>query len=204
MQDPKIAKNSPSGYHRTNLSGYAFATKAHIDNRKKSFKQQCLPHMSSQYGKLRPTSGWDLLASLGHPATFQWVSRLGSVTARHSSSGRQPNFPALSRGRHLYPAGRPSRWALAHDYLRSHCYDIFNAMLPVFTYDRFRRNLAWWRSLALLSFPIVKIYKIWKSKMAVAAILESKNHHILAKIWPLRRSRSTIFVPIESSYATSY
>jgi len=31
----KIAKNSPSGQHRTNLSGYIFATKALIDNRKK-------------------------------------------------------------------------------------------------------------------------------------------------------------------------
>jgi len=30
------------------------------------------------------------------------------------SSGRQPNFAALNRGLHLYPAGRPSRWALAH------------------------------------------------------------------------------------------
>jgi len=28
---------------------------------------------------------------LGHPCKFQLVSRLGSVTARHSSSGRQPN-----------------------------------------------------------------------------------------------------------------
>ena len=37
-----------------------------------------------------------------------------SVTARHFSSGRQPNFTALNRGRHLYSAGRPSRWALAH------------------------------------------------------------------------------------------
>jgi len=39
---------------------------------------------------------------------------IGSVTARHSSSGRQPNFAAFSRGRHLYSAGRPSRWASAH------------------------------------------------------------------------------------------
>jgi len=31
------------------------------------------------------------LASLGHPCKFQRVSRLGRVTARHSSSGRQPN-----------------------------------------------------------------------------------------------------------------
>jgi len=51
---------------------------------------------------------------LGHPCKFQRVSLLGSVTARHSSSGRQPNFAALYRGRHLYLAGQPSRWALAH------------------------------------------------------------------------------------------
>ena len=70
--------------------------------------------MSVQYGELRPTSGWNLLASLGHPCKFQRVSRLDSVTARQSSSGRQPNFVALNRGRHLYSAGRPSRWALAH------------------------------------------------------------------------------------------
>ena len=70
--------------------------------------------MSSQYGELRPTSGWDLLASLGHPCKFQRVSRLGSVTVRHSSSERQPNFATLNRGRHLYLSGRPSRWALAH------------------------------------------------------------------------------------------
>ena len=41
-------------------------------------------------------------------------SPIGSVTARQSSSGREPNFAALSTGRHLYSAGRPSRWALAH------------------------------------------------------------------------------------------
>jgi len=111
---PKIAKNSPSGHHRTTLSGNIFAIKAHIDNRKKLVKQQCLSHMSSQYGELRSTSGWDLLASLGHPCKFQRLSRLGSVIARHSSSGRQPYFAALKTGRHLCSAGRPSRWALAH------------------------------------------------------------------------------------------
>ena len=54
------------------------------------------------------------MASLGYPFKFQWVSRLGSVTARPSSSGHQSNFAALNRGRYLYLAGRPSRWALAH------------------------------------------------------------------------------------------
>jgi len=82
----------------------------------KLVKQQCLPHMSSQYCELWPTSGWNMLASLWHPSTFQQVWCLGSVTARHwhSSSGRQLNFAALNRGHHLYSAGRPSRWALAH------------------------------------------------------------------------------------------
>jgi len=51
---------------------------------------------------------------MGHPSKFQQASRLGGVTARHSSNGRQANFAALNRGRHLYSAGRPSRWALAH------------------------------------------------------------------------------------------
>jgi len=50
-----------------NLSGYIFATKAHINNRKKLVKQQYLLHMSPQYGKLRPTNGWDRFVSLGHP-----------------------------------------------------------------------------------------------------------------------------------------
>ena len=53
----KIAKNSPSAHHRTTLSGYIFATKAHIDNRKMFVKEQYLPHMSLQYGELWPTSG---------------------------------------------------------------------------------------------------------------------------------------------------
>jgi len=46
----------------------------------------------------------------GTPAHFNGFR----VTARHTSSRRQPNFAALSRGRHLYSTGRPSRWELAH------------------------------------------------------------------------------------------
>jgi len=63
----KIAKNSPSAHYRTTLLGYVFATKAHIDNRKKLVKQQYLPHMSLQYGEHRSTSSWDRFVSLGHP-----------------------------------------------------------------------------------------------------------------------------------------
>jgi len=63
--------------------------------------------MSPQYGELRPTSGWDRFVSLGHPSKFQRVWSLGSVTARHSRSGRQPNSAALNRGRPLKLAGMP-------------------------------------------------------------------------------------------------
>ena len=51
---------------------------------------------------------------MGHPSYFQRLPRLRSVTARQSSSERQPNFAALNRRRHLCSAGRLSRWALAH------------------------------------------------------------------------------------------
>ena len=48
--------------------------------------------MSPQYGELRPTSGWDLFGSLGHPSKFQRVSRLGFVTAATSLTWNQQNF----------------------------------------------------------------------------------------------------------------
>ena len=69
------------------------------------------PYNMVNFGPLAAEIGF---TNLGHPSTFQQVSRLGSVTARHSSSRRHPNFAALNRGRHLCSAGRPSRWALAH------------------------------------------------------------------------------------------
>jgi len=59
----KLCKKSPSAHHRTTLSVYTVATKAYIDNR-----------------------------SLGHLTKFQWVSRLGFVTAPTSLNGDQPNF----------------------------------------------------------------------------------------------------------------
>jgi len=112
----KIAKNSPSEHHCASLSVYVFANKAHIDNRKILVKHQYLPQRSPQYGERRPTSGWDLSGSLGYPQLIStsFASCQRYCTALHYSSWRQPDFAALNRGRHLYSAGRPSRWALAH------------------------------------------------------------------------------------------
>jgi len=41
------------------------------------------------------------------------------LAALLQGTGRQTNFAALSRGYHLYSAGRPSRWALAHNLILS-------------------------------------------------------------------------------------
>ena len=86
-----VCKKSPFWHHRTTLSGSIFTAKACIDNEKKLIKHRYLRHMSSWYGDLWPTNGRDLLASLGHHCKFQRVLRIGSVTARQSSSGHQPN-----------------------------------------------------------------------------------------------------------------
>ena len=53
------------------------------------------------------------MANFG-PLAAEIVSRIGSITTRHSASGHQPNFAVLNRDRHLYSAGWPSHWALAH------------------------------------------------------------------------------------------
>jgi len=74
--------------------------------RKKLVKQQYLLHMFLQYGELRPTTGWDRFVSLGYPANFNGFG----VSAALLYS----QIAALNRRRHLYSAGRPSRWALAH------------------------------------------------------------------------------------------
>ena len=52
--------------------------------------------------------------SVARPIAATIASCKHRITARHSSSERQPNFAALNRGRHLYWAGRPPRWGLAH------------------------------------------------------------------------------------------
>ena len=108
-------KKSRSGHHCTTLLGYIFTTKARIDNRKKNLLNSNVsptcPHNMVNFSPLAAEIG---LPVYGIPANFSGFRILGSVTARQSSSGRQPNFAALNRGPHLYSAGRPPRWALAH------------------------------------------------------------------------------------------
>ena len=55
------AKKSPSGHHRTTLSGYIFATKARIDNRKKNLLSSNMsftcPHNMVNFGLLAAEIG---------------------------------------------------------------------------------------------------------------------------------------------------
>ena len=80
---------------------------------KKLVKQRCLPHMFSLYGELRPPASEIRWRVLGTPAHFNGF-RVLAVLLHGTSSGRQPNFAALNRGRHLFSAGRRLRWALTH------------------------------------------------------------------------------------------
>jgi len=155
-------------HHRTNLSGYIFATNAPIDNRRKllnsNISSTC-PHNMVNFGPFAAEIGWwvwstqqistgfaswlrycidvarrrstkfctmfgrllgwytvcafsGALAPNGIPPgakfnlrsslAFSYILAFGSVTARHSSSGRQPNFAAY----YLHTKGRPYRSTL--------------------------------------------------------------------------------------------
>jgi len=87
-----MTRKSLSAHHSTTLSGYIFATKACIGNRKNVLNSDTFSWCPPQYGELRPTNGWDRFGSLRHPSKFQLVSRLGFVTAPTSLIGSQPNF----------------------------------------------------------------------------------------------------------------
>jgi len=116
------------------LSGYIFATKAHIDNRKKNLlcsniSSTCSHNMvnfSPLAAEICPVvwcttanfNGFRVLAALLHCTPVLGVSQ------------------TLNGGRHLYSAGRPSRWVLAHilvlsfPHLISDVVDWTSAILP--------------------------------------------------------------------------
>jgi len=95
MQDAKTRKKSPSAHHLTTWTAYIFATKAHIDNRKKIVKQQYLlrmPHNMVNFGlvaaEIDPVvwgapanfNGFRVLAALLHGSQVLGVSSSGIFT----------------------------------------------------------------------------------------------------------------------------
>ena len=110
----KSRQKSPSGHHRTTLSGYMFATEARIDSRKKNLlssniSSTCL-HNIVNFGPLAA----DIVSLVwGTPGNFNGF-RVLAVLLHGSLVVGVSQTAALNRGRHLHSAGRPSRWALAH------------------------------------------------------------------------------------------
>ena len=107
-------KKSPFWHHRTTLSGYIFATKALIDNRKKTLlnsnTSSTCSHNMANFGLLTAEICWRVW---GTPANFNGFRVLAALLHGTLVVGVSQTA-ALNRGRHLYSSGRPSRWALAH------------------------------------------------------------------------------------------
>ena len=87
----KIAKTSPPGHHLTTLSGCIFATKALVDNRKNLLISNISSTCSHNMVNFGPLMAQIRLPVWGTPANFNGFRVLACVTARHCSSGRQPN-----------------------------------------------------------------------------------------------------------------
>ena len=89
-RNKKIAKNSPSGHHCTTLSGYIFATKACIDNRKNllnsNISSTC-PHNMVNFGQL----GAEIVSLVwGTPANYNGFCILVSLLQWcHSTEANQ-------------------------------------------------------------------------------------------------------------------
>jgi len=76
----KSCQKSPSGHHRTTLSGYIFATKARIDNRKKNLlnsnNSSTCPHNMVNFSLLVAEIFWRVW---GTPANFNGFCGLAAL-----------------------------------------------------------------------------------------------------------------------------
>jgi len=102
-------KKLPFWHHHTTLSGYMFGTKTCIDNRKKNLlssntSSTCPDNMD--FGLLTAEICWRVW---GTPANFNGFRILAALLHGTLAVGVSQTV-ALNRGRHLYSAGRPSRY----------------------------------------------------------------------------------------------
>ena len=100
----KVAKNRHLGTI-AQLRRAIFATKAHIDNRKKNLlssnTSSTCPYSMVNFGLLSA----EILSLVWAPLQISTGFASWQRYCTASGSGRQPNFAALNRGRHLYSAG---------------------------------------------------------------------------------------------------
>ena len=95
---------------------------------KKLVKQRYLLYMSPQYGELRLRIVWLVWGTPGNFNGFCILAALlhGTLVVGVSQTA------AFSRGRHLYSAGRSSRWVLSHISSCAVYYTIATTMRLVF------------------------------------------------------------------------
>jgi len=102
-------KNYAKNRHLRSIAQICWAISSQLRHvstiRKELVKQQYLPHMPLQYGE-GPLAAEIVSLVWGTPVNFNGLRVLAALLHSHTA--------ALNRGRHLYSAGRPSRWALAH------------------------------------------------------------------------------------------
>ena len=85
-------KKSPSGHHRTTLSGWIFATKACIDNPKKAFQKAISPPDVPTICQTSGPLAAEIVYQFEALHQISAVSRVGFITAATSLNGGQPNF----------------------------------------------------------------------------------------------------------------
>jgi len=124
----KFATNLPSTHHHTTLSGYVFATKACINNRKKLVKQQYLLHMPHDMANCSPLMaeiGWRVW---GTRANFNQFRVFASLVHRHCSAEVSRTlhdvWPSPGLVRHRYISGAscpPQNFARCKLHFASKC-----------------------------------------------------------------------------------
>ena len=125
-------KKSPNIRHLCTIAQLSPAVSSQIMHAlitgQKLVKQQYLTHMFSQYGELRLRIVWLVWGTPGNFNGFCVLAALlhGTLVVGVSQTA------AFSRGRHLYSAGRPSRWVLAHISSCAVYYTIATTMRLVF------------------------------------------------------------------------
>jgi len=115
------SKKSPSARHRKNLSGYIFATKACIDNRKKllntKMSSRC-PHNMANFGPLTAEIGWRVCSI---PANFNGFRVLALLLQRCRSPEANQTLHELLPPNGILPgANLTFRPSLAFSYIRSY------------------------------------------------------------------------------------
>jgi len=106
----KIVKNSPSGHHRTTLSGYIFKTKARIDNRKENLlNSNVSPTCSYNMVNFGPLAAEIVSLVWDTPANVNGFRVLAALLPDTLVVGVSQTLRHWTEG-----ATYPSRWALAY------------------------------------------------------------------------------------------